>query len=106
MLNPFVAYSVIMAAGLDGVKKKTEPIMDMLTERPAALGAKERRKLKVEEFPRDLMTAIEAMESDMDFVKGIITPELLVDYLEQKMKEQRMGSMIPNSYEFDQYFHL
>jgi len=106
MLNPFIAYSVIVAAGLDGVKKKTEPKMEMLTERPSALGSKERQKLKVEEFPRELMTAIEAMENDVEFVKGVITPELLVDYLEQKIKEQRMGSMIPNSYEFDQYFHL
>jgi glutamine synthetase len=106
MLNPFIAYPVIMAAGLDGVKKKTEPPMEMLTERPSTMPVKERKRLKVEEFPRELMVAIEAMESDVDFVKGVITPELLVDYLEQKLKEQRMGSMIPNAYEFDQYFHL
>jgi glutamine synthetase len=70
------------------------------------MGSKERKKMKIDEFPRDIMASIEALENDVEFVKGVITPEILVDYLEQKIKEQKMGSMIPNPYEFDEYFHL
>ncbi|MCX6773415.1 MAG: hypothetical protein NTY68_00235 [Candidatus Micrarchaeota archaeon] len=105
MVNPFLAYSAIMAAGFDGMKKKTAP-SEMLTERPSTMGSKERKKMKIEEFPRDIMSSIESIENDIDFIKGIITPEILVDYLEQKVKEQKTGSMIPNPYEFDEYFHL
>jgi len=104
-VNPFLAYSAVMAAGFDGIKKKTMP-GEMLTERPSMMGSKERKKMKIEEFPRDIMGSIESLENDIDFIKGVITPEILVDYLEQKAKEQRMGSMIPNPYEFDEYFHL
>jgi glutamine synthetase len=104
-INPFLAYSAIMAAGFDGIKKKTAP-SEMLTERPSTMGSKERKKMKIDEFPRDIMSSVESLENDIEFIKGIITPEILVDYLEQKVKEQKTGSMIPNPYEFDQYFHL
>jgi glutamine synthetase len=104
-VNPFLAYSAVMAAGFDGIKKKTSP-GEIVTERPGTMGSKERKKRKIEEFPRDIMSSIESLENDIDFIKGTIAPEILVDYLEQKAKEQRMGSMIPNPYEFDEYFHL
>ncbi len=105
LVNPYMAYAAILSAGLDGVKKKIDP-GDALTESPRYLTSRDRKKYKVREFPRDMFASIEALESDNDYLKGIFPPELLVDYLEIKIKEFKENSSMPTAYEFDRYFSL
>jgi glutamine synthetase len=72
--SPYLAYSAILCAGLDGLKKKITP-------------PDTSKKSKRKHLPLSLEDAIAAFESDPTFIKSVISTEFLEDYLEQKVKE-------------------
>ncbi len=71
---PYLAYAAVLAAGLDGLKKKISP-------------PESERKGKRKYLPKNLTEAISAFESDPGFVKGVIPPEFLEVFLEHKIRE-------------------
>jgi len=61
--NPYLALSCILMAGLDGVKKKTDP-GDPVDEDVYELTPERRRALGISELPTTLKDALEEMKSD------------------------------------------
>ncbi len=103
--NPYLIYSAILSAGLDGIKSKIEP-PDILDESPNLMTSREKKKYKVKSLPSSVMDAVHALNSDNGFIKGIIPPELLAVYLEAKMTEHKENEVRPTSYEFFKYLDL
>jgi glutamine synthetase len=103
--NPYLAYGVIMAAGLDGIKSKKEP-GKAIDEDLVPMDEDEMKKLGAEMLPSNLLEAIAALESDNKFLKGIVSSDILESYLEDKIEEHREQSARPTAYEFEKYFNL
>ena len=61
--NPYLAFAVMLKAGLDGVKNQIEPPVPVEDD-IHHLSAKKRAALDIEHLPRDLYRALKEMEND------------------------------------------
>lgn len=95
--NPYLAFAVVAAAGLDGIKKKADP------GEPVE-GEKKKRTEKA--LPSSLLEAIEALESDTTFIKGAVPAELLGDYLDIKLRQHKQAMTGINGMELQKYWSV
>jgi len=103
--NPYLAFAAITAAGLDGIRKKTDP-GDPVDEDIYKLTAEKRRDLKVGELPGSLKEAVESLKSDLAFLWGIFPSDLVEVMMELEMDAYRAVAARPHPYEFYMYFDL
>jgi glutamine synthetase len=96
--NPHLAFSTIVAAGLDGIKSKIDPGEPIESEK--------KKKRSVAELPTSLYEAIEALESDPKFIKGVLPTELLGDYLDMKLGEHKRERSAVSNYELEKYYNI
>lgn len=95
--NPYLANALVMAAGLDGVKKKTEP-GDPL-EQPS-------KKRTIKELPTSLLEAASALQGDTAFLKGVLPSEMLGDYLDLKLRQHKESMKGVSGYELQKYYNV
>jgi len=103
--NPYLACAAITAAGLGGMRKKTDP-GDPVDEDIYNLTTEKRRDLKVGELPGSLKEAVESLESDSSFLDGIFPKDLIDVMMKLEMEAYRAVSARPHPYEFYLYFDL
>ena len=103
--NPYLACAAITAAGLDGIRKKTDP-GEPVDEDIYRLTAEKRRDLKVGELPGSLKEAVDSLKSDSSFLDGIFPGDLVDVMVELEMEAYRAVSARPHPYEFYLYFDL
>ncbi|MDA4127030.1 MAG: type I glutamate--ammonia ligase [Thaumarchaeota archaeon] len=103
--NPYLAFAAITAAGLDGMRKKTDP-GNPVDEDIYKLTVEKRRDLKVGELPGSLKEAVESLKSDSAFLDGIFPRDLVEVMIELEMDAYRAVSARPHPYEFYMYFDL
>ncbi len=103
--NPYLAFAAILAAGLDGIKRKIEP-GDPVDKNVYAMSEEEKRRLGIRELPRSLDEALDELESDHDFLFPIFTKEALESYIEVKRAEAEGLRQYPNPMEVYMYFSL
>jgi glutamine synthetase len=103
--NPYLAFAAITAAGLDGIRRKTEP-GDPVDEDIYKLTPEKRRELGVGELPGSLKEAVECLESDSAFLDGIFPKDLVDVMVELEMENYRAVAARPHPYEFYLYFDL
>jgi glutamine synthetase len=103
--NPYLAFAAILAAGLDGIKKKLDP-GDPVDKDIYKLTPEKRRELSVGELPGSLAEAMESLESDSEFLKDIFSTDLVDTIKELGINSHRMISARPHPYEFYLYFDL
>jgi glutamine synthetase len=103
--NPYLCFAAIMAAGLDGIKKKID-IGDPVDEDIYKLTPEKRRQLGIKQLPGSLKEAIEELESDHDFLKPIFPSELIDTIIENGVREHTQVSARPHPYEFYLYFDI
>lgn len=103
--NIYYAFAAMVAAGLDGIKKKTDP-GDPIDENIYHLSPEKRRELGVKECPGSLMEALAELESDRDFLKPIFPGDALDTWIELKTEEYKQNSIRPTPFEFYQYFDI
>ncbi|MGH9602232.1 MAG: type I glutamate--ammonia ligase [Terriglobales bacterium] len=104
--NPYMAFSAMLMAGLDGVENKIDPGLP-LDKDIYDLGAEE--LAKVPSMPGSLEAALTALEKDHQFLtKGdVFTEELLETYIEYKRsKEVDAIRLRPHPYEFALYYDI
>jgi len=102
--NPYLAFSAMLMAGLDGIKRKIHPgephDMDLFE-----LPREERAKIRT--VPGSLEEALEALEADHDFLLqgGVFTKDLIDTWIEYKRrKENDYVRLRPHPSEFYLYF--
>ena len=61
--NPYLAFYVILAAGIDGIKKKIS-IGDPIDEDIFKISPKRRKKLNIKQLPSSLLEATKSLEND------------------------------------------
>ena len=103
--NPYLCFSAILAAGLDGIKKSME-IGNPVDEDIYKLTPERRRDLGIRELPGSLKEAIECLQSDNEFLKPIFTNEMIEAIVENGFKEFSEVNRRPHPYEFYLYFDI
>jgi glutamine synthetase len=101
--NPYLAFSALMLAGLDGIKRQLDPgdpldadIYELPPERLAQIGT----------VPSSLEAALDALESDHDFLTegDVFTHGLIEAYVRYKREEEVDAiRMRPHPWEFALY---
>jgi glutamine synthetase len=101
--NPYLAFSAMLMAGLDGIENKIHPgdAMDMDLY---ALPLYEQEKLPC--VCTSLLDAINALQSDYEFLlKGdVFTKDLIDAYVDLKKEEIEKLNRYPHPIEFDMYY--
>ena len=103
--NPYLAFSAMLMAGLDGIKNKIHPgaAMDKdLYDLPPE---------ELKEIPtvcRSLREAMESLDADRDFLKagGVFDDDQIDAFIDLKMAEVLRFEMTPHPVEFDMYYSV
>ncbi|MHA2256085.1 MAG: glutamine synthetase, partial [Candidatus Heimdallarchaeaceae archaeon] len=85
--NIYLATALLLAAGLDGIKRKTEPISST-TRNIEELSSQEREEMGITKLPENLSEALDFLEKST-FVKEILNDEILEIFLNVKRKEYK-----------------
>ena len=103
--NPYLAFTAMLMAGLDGIENKIHPgdpmdkdlydlPLEELADVPTVCGS--------------LREALEHLDADRDFLKkgGVFTDDLIDGYLELKWEEVYRLEHTPHPVEFDMYYSV
>lgn len=103
--NPYLAFSAMLMAGLDGIQRELEPPKPV-DKNLYTLSAREARRIK--QLPRSLEESLDALEKDHEFLMpgGVFSSDLLDSYLELKREEVDSTRLRPSPVEFEMYFDL
>jgi glutamine synthetase len=103
MCNPYLAFSAMMMAGLDGIQNRIAPPkpldVDIYELSPEEKG-------DIRGTPGSLTEALDALEDDHSFLLkgGVFTEDLLASFIETKRKEAVAIALRPHPYEFSMYY--
>src|SRR5918994_1199917 len=84
--NSYLAFSAIVAAGLDGIKKKIDS-GDPTSENIYKMSDSRRNSLGIKSLPGSLEESLEALKNDSDYLKICFNNELLDTYMAIKQEE-------------------
>ncbi|MEM0233246.1 MAG: glutamine synthetase, partial [Candidatus Nezhaarchaeales archaeon] len=60
----------------------------------------------IEKLPSDLREALQCLQSDREFLKPVMSDELINTWIELKLEECEQVNSIPHPYEFHLYFDI
>ncbi len=103
--NPYLAFSAMLMAGLDGIQNKIDPgeAMDKdLYDLPAEEAA------NIPTVCHSLDQALEALDADRDFLKqgDVFTDDFIDSYIGLKMEDVTRMRMTTHPIEFDMYYSV
>ena len=104
--NPYLTFSALLLAGLDGVRNKIEPpapVDKNIYELPPEEAA------EIAQVPTSLEEVLEALESDHDFltVGDVFTPDLIETWIDLKRTEEIAPVQLrPHPHEFELYYDI
>jgi glutamine synthetase len=104
--NPYLAFSAMMMAGLDGIKNKIEPPAPVdkdLYELPPE------EALGIEKVPASLDAVLDNLETDHEYLidGGVFTPDLIETWIEYKREfEIDPIRLRPHPHEFAMYYDI
>ncbi|MCZ4097736.1 type I glutamate--ammonia ligase [Streptomyces sp. SID13666] len=104
--NPYLAFSALLMAGLDGIKNKIEPaepvdkdLYELAPEEHAG----------VPQVPTSLPAVLEALENDHEYLQagGVFTSDLIETWIDYKRTQEIAPiALRPHPHEFEMYFDL
>jgi glutamine synthetase len=105
MANPYLAFSAMLMAGLDGIQNKIHP-GDAMDKDLYDLPPEEEKELNLVAFSLD--EALAALDGDRDFLKAgdVFTDDLIDAYIDLKMENVTRLRMTTHPVEFDMYYSL
>ncbi len=101
--NPYLAFSAMLLAGLDGIQNKIHP-GDPMDKDLYDLPPEEASEIPT--VASSLNQALEALENDMDFltVGGVFPEDMIQAFIDLKMEEVTRLRMTTHPIEFDMYY--
>jgi len=104
--NPYLAFSAMLMAGLDGVRNKIEPPVpvdkDLYELPPDELAS-------VSQVPASLDAVLDSLEADHAFLLegGVFTPDLISTWIDYKRENEIDPIRLrPHPYEFSMYYDI
>ena len=104
--NPYLAFSAMLMAGLDGIKNKIEPPAPVdkdLYELPPE------EALGIEKVPASLDAVLDHLETDHEYLVegGVFTPDLIETWIEYKREHEIDPIRLrPHPHEFAMYYDI
>jgi glutamine synthetase len=102
--NPYLAFSVMLAAGLAGIEQKIMP-PDPVEENVYKMGEEERLKRRIRQLPGSLWEAIQLTEKSQ-MVREALGDHVFEHFIENKKVEWDRYRIQITSYEIDKYLPL
>jgi glutamine synthetase len=101
--NPYLAFSAMLMAGLDGIQRRIEP-PDPIDANLYDLPAEQR--VRIPQVPTSLDRVLDALEADHEFLLagGVFTEDLIEAYVDHKRAEVDEVRLRPHPWEFAIYF--
>jgi len=100
--NLYLAFAVMLKAGLEGINKNLE-LPDPVEENIYRIGEGEMKKREIETLPTSLNQALDALEKD-SLVGSVLGIETLDKYLRIKREEVKQYNLQVSDWERDRYF--
>lgn len=103
--NPYLAFSAVVQAGLDGIKNKIDPGLPCDRNLYEA-SATELAELGVKGVPSTLAESVAALEKDHAYLLegGVFTEDVIEAWVDQKKEEWTGYLQRPTPYEYYHYF--
>ena len=103
--NPYLAFSALMMAGLDGIQNKIHP-GDAMDKNLYDLPPEEAKSIPT--VCHSLDQALDALDQDRAFLTagGVFTDDMIDGYIELKMQEVTRMRMTTHPIEMDMYYSL
>jgi len=103
--NPYLAFTAMLMAGLDGILNKIhpgEPMDKNLYDLPPAELA------KIPTVAGSLREALDSLDKDRGFLKtgGVMSDDMIDAYIELRMAENMRYEMTPHPVEYDMYYSV
>jgi glutamine synthetase len=99
--NPYLAFAVLLKAGLDGIKNKISP-PEAVEEDVFEFSEKELEMKNIEVLPRNLYQSLLALKEN-SIIGSVLGPELLKKYIRAKMREWDEYSIHVSDWEVREY---
>jgi glutamine synthetase len=101
--NPYLAFTVMLAAGLDGIKNKLEP-GEPINENVFEMSEREKKRRKIEVLPGNLSEALDCLEKD-DLLKNALGEHILTNFVEAKRSEWQEYISKVSGWEIEKYLN-
>ncbi|MFA6065314.1 MAG: type I glutamate--ammonia ligase [archaeon] len=101
--NPYLAFAVMLYAGLEGIEKKMEIPAPLEEESAYDLCEEDRKKLHIETLPGSLQLALEELKKDTLF-KEVLGEKFFKKYIEIKEEEWEEYNIQVTEWEMEKYF--
>jgi glutamine synthetase len=99
--NPYLAFAVMLAAGLDGIKNNLDP-GDSVNRNIYQMSKRERARLKIKSLPIDLNEAIDCLEKDT-LMRKTLGDHIYHQYIAAKREEWYQYTAQVHPWEVDSY---
>lgn len=107
--NPYLAFSAMLMAGLDGIKRQIDPVAlgyGPFDKNIYELSAAEKKEIR--SIPGSLDEALDALQCDYEFLTegGVFTKEFLDHFIELKRSEAKAVNIRVHPHEFSLYYDI
>jgi glutamine synthetase len=99
--NPYLAFAVMVAAGIDGIQRKIDP-GGPVNKNVFAMSHREKRRLRIDDLPSDLREALAAMKKDR-LIREVLGEHLFAHFLEAKSTAWAEYCAAVHPWELDRY---
>jgi glutamine synthetase len=103
-VNPYLAATLALAAGLEGIREKIDPL-DPNEDNLYTISEAERRARNIEFLPRTLLEAVEAFAAD-PLMRATLGSELHDEFVKYKTMEWEAYHLAISPWEIERYTHL
>lgn len=107
--NPYLAYSALLMAAMDGIKNKIDPTEEGFGPYDVNIfDLPDAEKEKIKGLPKSLDEATDALIKDHDFLLqgNVFTKEVIDSIVKQNRKNAEAVNNIPHPKEYQMYFDL
>lgn len=102
--NPYLAFSAMVAAGLDGIKKKIDP-GDPIMKDVYELSPSEKRELGIGELPTTLRDALDHLASD-EVIQKVLGSHIFDAFMSIKIDEWNQYCLYITPWEYMKYLDI
>jgi len=101
--NPYLAFSAMLMAGIDGIQRKIHPGEAMDRD---LYGYSEAQLIGMPTVARDLAEALKCLRDDSDFLLagGVFSEDFVQSYIDLKLQDVQRLRMTTHPVEFDMYY--
>jgi len=102
--NPYLAFAVMIKAGIDGIKNKIDP-GEPVSQNIYTMSKEEKKSLRIESLPSTLNEALLELDKD-EVIKSALTGHILENYIGAKREEWENYRIQVHQWELDRYLTI